>query len=146
MCSSPSNKQFEKCMCEACFWRCSPNQLAPWDASSKGLPGSSLAPGACRCLGRRIPGRRIPTGDPANSLSQTKSLFSLPLQPDTCDSQALRAVRFSTRNLASCAFWTLGTSSPESVVYTATRLAPPSPRYQALSCLGLPRGLGGLGA
>jgi hypothetical protein len=30
--------------------------------------------------------------------------------------------------------------------YTTNRLAPPSPRHQALSCLGLPRGLGGLGA
>ena len=29
---------------------------------------------------------------------------------------------------------------------TTTRLAPPSPRHQAVSCLGLPRGLGGLGA
>ena len=30
--------------------------------------------------------------------------------------------------------------------FTATRLVPPSPRYQALSCLGLPGGIGGLGA
>ena len=27
-------------------------------------------------------------------------------------------------------------------LYTANRLAPPSPRHQAVSCLGLPRGLG----
>ena len=26
--------------------------------------------------------------------------------------------------------------------YTANRLAPPSPRYEALACLGLPSGLG----
>ena len=39
--------------------------------------------------------------------------------------------------------WLISERIPD---YTTNRLAPPSPRHLAVSCLGLPRGLGGLGA